>query len=74
MPVENRGFWYKWALKRLGLKYRHETFGERNAVEGFFSRLKERAKRFRSRFPFNSSFTSVQNWLDSFVGYNYLRC
>jgi len=26
------------ALKRLGLKYRHETFGERNAVEGFFSR------------------------------------
>ena len=33
-------FWYKRALKRLGLKYRHETFGERNAVEGFFSRFK----------------------------------
>ena len=22
--VVDRGFWYKWALKRLGLKYRHE--------------------------------------------------
>jgi len=29
-----------WAFKRLGLKYRHETFGDRNAVEGFFSQLK----------------------------------
>jgi len=29
-------------VKRLGLKYRHETFGDRNAVEGFFSQLKER--------------------------------
>ena len=28
------------AFKRLGLKHRHETFGDRNAVEGFFS-LKE---------------------------------
>jgi len=44
-------------LKRLGLKYRHETFGERNAVEGFFFRLKERTKRFWNRFPFRSSFT-----------------
>jgi len=35
--VVDREFWYLWALQRLGLKYRHETFGERNAVEGFFS-------------------------------------
>jgi len=42
--VVDRGFWYLWALQRLGLKYRHETFGERNAVEGFFSRFKERTK------------------------------
>ena len=41
--VIDRGFWYK-ALKRLGLKYRHETFGERNAVEEFFSRFKERTE------------------------------
>jgi len=70
--VVDRGFWYKWALKRLGLKYKHETFGRRNAVEGFFFRLKERTKRFWNRFPFRSSFTSVQSWLESFIAfYNY---
>jgi len=37
----DRGFWYLWALQRPRLKYRHETFGERNSVEGFFSRFKE---------------------------------
>ncbi|GEM_PF-1503954 len=51
-----RGFWYLWALKRLGLRYRHETFGDRNAVEGFFSRFKERTKKFWNRFLFRSSF------------------
>ena len=38
-----------------GLKYEHETFGERNAVERFFSRLKERTRRFWDGFLFNSS-------------------
>ena len=73
--VVDRGFWYLWALQRLRLKYRHETFGERNAVERFFSRFKERTKRFWNRFPFRSSFDSVQSWLDSFMAfYNYWRC
>jgi len=72
--VVDKGFWYKWALKRLGLKYRHETFGDRNVVEGFFSRLKERTKRFWNRF-LNSSFESAQSWLESFMAfYNYWRC
>ena len=65
--VVDRGFWYKWALQRLGLKYKHESFGERNAVEGFFSLLKNRTKRFFNRFPFRSSFDSVQSWLENFV-------
>ena len=52
----------------MGLKYRHETFGERNAVEGFFSLLKSKTKMFWNRFPFRSSFDSVQSWLESFVG------
>jgi len=30
------------ALQRLGLNYQHETFGERDAVEGFFSRRGQR--------------------------------
>ncbi len=72
--IVDRGFWYLWALKRLGLRYRHETFGERNAVEGFFSRFKERTKRFWNKFPFGSSFDSVQSWLESFMAfYNYWR-
>ena len=44
--VVDKAPWYSWALDRLGLKYRHETFGKRNAVENFFSKLKERTKRF----------------------------
>ena len=72
--VVDRGFWYRWALQRLGLKYRHETFGERNAVEGFFSLMKSRTKRFWNRFPFRSSFDSVQSWLVSFlILYNFQR-
>jgi len=47
------------ALKRLGLKHRHETFGRRSAVESFFSKFKEK-KRFWNRFPFNSSFDSTE--------------
>jgi len=66
--VVDRGFWYRWALKRLGLSYRHETFGEKNAVEWFFSFLKSRTKMFFNRFPFRSSFDSVQSWLENFVG------
>ena len=73
--VVDRGFWYMWALRRLGLKYRHETFGKKNTVEGFFSRFKERMKKFWNRFPFRSSFDSVQSWLESFMDfYNYWRC
>ncbi len=28
--------WYRWALERLGLEYRHERFGMRSRVERFF--------------------------------------
>ena len=47
-------------LYKDSVKYRHETFGKRNAVEGFFSRFKERTKRFWNRFPYRSSFNSIQ--------------
>jgi len=72
--VVDKGPWYFWALKRLRLNYRHETFGKRNAVESFFSQLKNRTKRFFNRFPSRTSFNSVQSWLESFVSfYNYWR-
>jgi len=44
--VVDRGPWYPWALRRLGLEYFHETFGERNRIERWFRELKERTKRF----------------------------
>jgi transposase-like protein len=44
--IVDRGPWYRWALERLGLKYRYQRFGLRNAVEGFFGYLKQRTRRF----------------------------
>ncbi|MCL7383690.1 MAG: DDE-type integrase/transposase/recombinase [Thaumarchaeota archaeon] len=44
--IVDRGPWYRWALERLGLKYKYQRFGLRNAVERFFGYLKQRTKRF----------------------------
>jgi len=44
--VVDRGPWYRWALERLGIKYQHQRFGLRNAVERFFGYLKQRTGRF----------------------------
>jgi transposase-like protein len=44
--IVDRGPWYRWALERLGLKYRYQTFGLRNAVERFFGYIKQRTRRF----------------------------
>jgi len=44
--VVDRGPWYRWALERLGLKYRYQRLGLRNAVERFFGYLKQRTRRF----------------------------
>jgi transposase-like protein len=46
MIIIDRGPWYRWALERLGLRYRYQRFGLRNAVERFFGYLKQMTKRF----------------------------
>ena len=46
MIIVDRGQWYRWALERLGLKYRYQRFSLRNTVERFFRYLKQRTKRF----------------------------
>ena len=51
----------------MGLQYEHETFGERNAIEGGFNILKARLKRIWKRFPSNASKESVERWLTAFV-------
>ena len=33
--VVDRGPWYRWALERLGLKYRYQRFGLRNRIEDY---------------------------------------
>jgi len=44
--IVDRSPWYRWALERLGLKYRYQRFSIRNSVERFFGYLKERTRRF----------------------------
>ncbi len=43
MFVVDRGPWYSWAFRELGLEYYHETFGDRSGVERSFGSLKRRA-------------------------------
>jgi len=54
------------ALKRLGLKYRHETFGERNTVEVSFQGLR------RGRRGFGTDFRSGVLLLQFRVGLRVL--
>ena len=56
------GPWYRWALQRLRLRYNHQTFGERNAIEQWYSLFKARVKRFWKRFPYHSSLESIKTW------------
>jgi transposase-like protein len=46
--IVDRGPWYRWALDRLGLKYRYQRFGLRNAAERFFGYIKQRTRRFHN--------------------------
>ncbi|WP_456329218.1 DDE-type integrase/transposase/recombinase [Archaeoglobus sp.] len=44
--ILDRGPWYRDALQRLGVKFRHESFGERSLAESIFSSFKQRARIF----------------------------
>lgn len=69
------GPWYRWPLKRLGIPFKHKTFGERATIEQWFSQLKHRTKRFWNRFPHNCSLQTALTWLTAFVFiYNLWRC
>jgi len=63
----DRGPWYPWALDRYGLRWRHETFGDRNPIEQWFGIVKHRTKRFWNRFPHNSSMKSTLSWMLAFM-------
>jgi len=67
LVIGDKATWYPWAIQRLGLQFKHETFGERNAVEQWYSPFKHRVKRFWKRFPFHSTNHSVLGWCLSYV-------
>jgi len=48
MVIVDKSPWYRWALDRLGLEYRHERLGLRNIIERFSRYLKEKTAIFLS--------------------------
>lgn len=52
--ILDRGGWYPYTLKRLGLNCIHKTFSDRNRVERFFRYLKDRTKRFYNNINIKS--------------------
>ena len=63
----DKGWWYRRACRELGLEWRHETFGGRNAVERPFFPIKHRLRRFYKRFPWNAKYETIWSWLASFI-------
>ena len=69
----DKGPWYPEALRSLGLKWRHTTFGMRNRIERWFGFLKARTKRFYNNFPNNSTIKSIKTFLETYIAwYNTL--
>ena len=62
----DKGWWYRRACRELGLEWRHETFGRRNAVGRSFFSIKHRLRRFYKRFPWNDRYETVWSRLASF--------
>jgi len=73
MVYVDRAPWYRWALERLGVPWEHRTFGPRNPVEQWFGILKQRIKRFYTRWPHNADIKRVNDWLRSFVSCYHLK-
>ncbi|MEM2913674.1 MAG: DDE-type integrase/transposase/recombinase [Candidatus Bathyarchaeia archaeon] len=69
----DKGPWYPDALRSLGLKWKHVTFGMCNRIERWFGILKARTKRFSNNFPNNSTLKSAKTFLEAFIAlYNTL--
>jgi len=49
------------AVKKLLIKWVHETFGKRNVVE------KHRLRRFYKRFPWNAKYETISSFLRAFI-------
>ncbi len=63
----DKGPWYVSAVRKLPIKWVHETFGKRNVVERRFFPIKYRLSRFYKRFPWNARYETIWSWLASFI-------
>jgi len=61
MVIVDKSPWYRWALERLGLEYRHERLGLRNRVERFFRYLKERMMVFHHKMSARDYKQGIRN-------------
>jgi len=61
MIIVDKSPWYRWALERLGLEYRHERLGLRNRVERFFRYLKERTMVFHHKMSSRDYKQGIRN-------------
>ena len=62
--IVDKGPWYRWALDRLGLEYRHEILGLRSRVERFFRYLRERTAVFHHKM-------SVRDYIQEIIDLKY---
>ncbi|MEM3637599.1 MAG: DDE-type integrase/transposase/recombinase [Conexivisphaerales archaeon] len=75
LVLVDKGPWYPYALERLGIEYKHSTFGKRDAIERFYRTLKKRTKLFCNNI--NARRQGIKA-LESFVAlfcfwYNFCR-
>ena len=65
----DQGPWLHAAPHRLGLRFRHVTHGNRNAVERVFREVKRQTKQFSNCFSHVNP-TTAENWLQAFAVYH----
>jgi len=61
LVVVDRSPWYRWALERLGLEYRHDSLGIRSRVERFFRYLKEMTSVFHHKMSARDYTQGIKN-------------
>ena len=61
LVIVDKSPWYRWALERLGLEYRHERLGLRSRVERFFRYLNERMMVFHHKMSVRDYKQGIRN-------------
>ena len=62
----DRGPWYVWPMKVLGIRHRRKTYGIRNSIEQWFSKLKRRIRQLNTYFPTHKTKTT-ERWIKAWT-------